>query len=68
MKQDEEETGGAGVPSRFNPRANLWRRVSSKNSVPQFIANTPSKEEKMFLWPENFSELKSKPISEDVEV
>ncbi|EAW12121.1 putative 2,3-diketo-5-methylthio-1-phosphopentane phosphatase [Aspergillus clavatus NRRL 1] len=56
MKEDQEKTGGEGTPARFNPRANMWRRVSSKQSVPQFIAATPSKEEKMFLWPESFSQ------------
>ncbi|KAI0148729.1 2,3-diketo-5-methylthio-1-phosphopentane phosphatase [Xylariaceae sp. FL1272] len=57
-EEDEKKTGGKGVPARFNPRANLWRRVSSKNAVPKYVMNTPSKEEKMFLWPEAFSELK----------
>jgi hypothetical protein len=66
MKSDEEKTGGAGKPTMFNPRANMWRRVSSKNAVPQFLAQTPSREEKMFLWPENFSELKQKTIAEDI--
>lgn len=33
MKEDEEKTGGVGKPVRFNPRANLWRRVSSQQSV-----------------------------------
>lgn len=32
-KEDEEKTKGLGRPARFNPRANLWRRVSSKNAV-----------------------------------
>ncbi|KAI1344716.1 2,3-diketo-5-methylthio-1-phosphopentane phosphatase [Xylariaceae sp. FL0016] len=58
-KEDEEKTGGKGMPAHFNPRANLWRRVSSKNAVPHYVANTPSREEKMFLWPEAFSELKT---------
>jgi len=60
MIEDEKKTGGAGKPVRFNPRANMWRRVSSKNAVPQYIAATPSKEEKMFLWPNAFSEYKPK--------
>jgi 2,3-diketo-5-methylthio-1-phosphopentane phosphatase len=33
MIEDEEKTHGQGRPARFNPRANLWRRVSSKNAV-----------------------------------
>ncbi|CZR53372.1 probable 2,3-diketo-5-methylthio-1-phosphopentane phosphatase, putative [Phialocephala subalpina] len=54
--EDEEKTKGKGMPARFNPRANLWRRVSSQKAVPRYIAATPSKEEKMFLWPSAFSE------------
>jgi len=75
-EEDQLKTGGAGKPARFNPRANLWRRVSSQNAVsyynswsillntnitfkvPSYVAATPTKEEKMFLWPESFSELK----------
>ncbi|KAI0813428.1 2,3-diketo-5-methylthio-1-phosphopentane phosphatase [Xylaria sp. FL0064] len=37
-KEDEEKTAGKGVPALFNPRANLWRRVSSKNAVPLYAA------------------------------
>ncbi|KAI0967340.1 2,3-diketo-5-methylthio-1-phosphopentane phosphatase [Xylaria arbuscula] len=37
-KEDEEKTAGKGLPARFNPRANLWRRVSSKNGVPLYAA------------------------------
>ena len=33
MKEDQEKTGGQGRPARFNPRANMWRRVSSKQAV-----------------------------------
>ena len=33
MLKDERKTGCAGKSVRFNPRANLWRRASSKNSV-----------------------------------
>lgn len=84
MEEDERKTKGMGKPARFNPRANMWRRVSSKQAVsfllpsslpffcfvrkrrldravltykkiPQYIALSPSKEEKMFLWPEAFS-------------
>ncbi|KAI0006640.1 2,3-diketo-5-methylthio-1-phosphopentane phosphatase [Xylariaceae sp. FL0662B] len=59
MEEDEKLTGGKGMPARFNPRANLWRRVSSKTAVPRYVVMTPSKEEKMFLWPEAFTELKT---------
>ena len=56
-KEDEEKTKGEGKPARFNPRANMWRRVSSQKVVPRILAITPSKEERMFLWPEAFSTL-----------
>ncbi|KAF3760940.1 putative 2,3-diketo-5-methylthio-1-phosphopentane phosphatase [Cryphonectria parasitica EP155] len=59
MAEDAQKTGGMGVPARFNPRANLWRRVSSKSAVPRYVVMTPAREDKMFLWPEAFSELKT---------
>ena len=69
MIEDEKKTKGQGVPARFNPRANMWRRVSSRQAVPTLVAATPSREEKMFLWPEAFSELKvSSSIPESVVV
>lgn len=34
--EDEEKTAGKGLPVRFNPRANLWRRVSSKTAIPRY--------------------------------
>ncbi|KAK5198899.1 hypothetical protein LTR99_000938 [Exophiala xenobiotica] len=55
-KIDDEKTHGKGLPATFNPRANMWRRASSKASVPFFAAMTPSKEEKAFLWPETFTQ------------
>ncbi|KAL1297233.1 hypothetical protein AAFC00_004796 [Neodothiora populina] len=64
-KADEEKTKGEGLPSIFNPRANMWRRASSKKSVPIFASMTP-REEKVFIWPETFSELK--PVQEGVSV
>lgn len=73
-KEDEEKTKGQGKPVRFNPRANLWRRVSSQKAVPRLVAATPTKEEKMWLWPEAFGELKGakpmggKGIAEEVAV
>lgn len=33
IKEDTEKTGGLGTPALFNPRANMWRRVSSKTAV-----------------------------------
>lgn len=33
LQEDLEKTGGTGVPARFNPRANMWRRISSKQTV-----------------------------------
>lgn len=56
LAEDQAKTHGVGKPLRFNPRANMWRRVSSKQAIPRFVAMTPSKEERMFLWPETFSE------------
>ncbi|KAJ6109342.1 Pdp3-interacting factor 1 [Penicillium sp. IBT 16267x] len=66
--EDQAKTGGVGKPVRYNPRANLWRRISSKEAVPTLMAAaTPSKEEKMFLWPETFSEAKPGTIEEGEE-
>ncbi|CAN8106174.1 unnamed protein product [Discula destructiva] len=66
--EDAQKTGGRGVPVLFNPRANLWRRVSSKSAVPRFAVLSPSREEKMFLWPEVYSELKTPGIERTVEL
>jgi 2,3-diketo-5-methylthio-1-phosphopentane phosphatase len=33
LAEDQEKTHGVGKPLRFNPRANMWRRVSSKQAV-----------------------------------
>ena len=55
-KIDQQKTQGKGMPSMFNPRANMWRRVSSKAAVPIWSAFTPSKEEKAFVWPETFTQ------------
>ncbi|OCT54903.1 Pdp3-interacting factor 1 [Cladophialophora carrionii] len=52
---DEQKTHGKGLPSNFNPRANMWRRVSSRAAVPIFAALSPAKEEKAFLWPDTFT-------------
>jgi hypothetical protein len=57
-EEDRKATGGRGVPKRFNPRADLWRRVSSRNAVPLYVVSTP-RDERMFLWPDVFSELKA---------
>ncbi|KAJ5717208.1 Pdp3-interacting factor 1 [Penicillium malachiteum] len=66
--EDQAKTGGVGKPIRYNPRANLWRRISSKEAVPTLMAAaTPSREEKMFLWPETFSEERPSTIQESEE-
>ncbi|KAJ9612052.1 hypothetical protein H2200_003647 [Cladophialophora chaetospira] len=54
-KVDQQRTLGKGLPSNFNPRANMWRRVSSRAAIPVFAALSPAKEEKAFLWPETFT-------------
>ncbi|EPS45254.1 hypothetical protein H072_766 [Dactylellina haptotyla CBS 200.50] len=33
-KEDQETTHGTGKPIQYNPRANFWRRASSKRGVP----------------------------------
>ena len=32
-REDQHKTGGVGKPVRYNPRANMWRRISSKEVV-----------------------------------
>ncbi|MCJ1308762.1 hypothetical protein MMC25_002416 [Agyrium rufum] len=59
MKQDEEATKGHGMPKMANPRANIWRRISSRNAVPLWNVATP-RDEKMFLWPEAYTEVTPK--------
>ncbi len=55
-KADDEKTHGQGLPASFNPRANMWRRVSNNQaSKPVFAALSPSKEGKDFNWPDTFS-------------
>lgn len=63
-EEDKKKTAGKGMPANYNPRANMWRRVSSKSAVPQIVAATPSREDKMFLWPEVYSELKTPQLEE----
>lgn len=31
--EDQKQTSGVGRPARYNPRANMWRRISSKEAV-----------------------------------
>ena len=38
LAEDQAKTGGHGKPLRFNPRANMWRRVSSKQAVRSLIS------------------------------
>jgi 2,3-diketo-5-methylthio-1-phosphopentane phosphatase len=54
MKEDEELTKGHGNPVVFNPRANMWRRVSSSKGKSILVAATP-RDERMFIWPEAFT-------------
>lgn len=54
--EDQKKTGGQGKPARYNPRANMWRSLSSKEAVPTLLATgTPTPAEKMSLWPDYFS-------------
>lgn len=68
MAEDAQKTGGKGMPARFNPRANLWRRVSSKSAVPRYIVMSPTREERMFLWPDAFTEFKTPGIETTLEL
>ncbi|KAK6332487.1 hypothetical protein TWF730_004153 [Orbilia blumenaviensis] len=34
VQEDQETTHGSGKPVQYNPRANFWRRASSKKAVP----------------------------------
>ena len=45
MVEDQQKTGGMGKPVRFNPRANLWRRVSSQKAVGISLSQNGSIEE-----------------------
>lgn len=61
-KVDDDKTKGRGLPTTFNPRANMWRRASSKSSIPVFSTMSPKKEERAFLWPEVFTQpIKTRP-------
>lgn len=57
MKEDTKKTAGAGKPMHYNPRANFWRKAIKKKNVPRFVKNS-TKEDKMHLWPEAFTEKK----------
>lgn len=52
-KDDDVKTRGLGSPNNFNPRADMWRKASSKAAASIFAALSP-REEKMFTWPEAF--------------
>lgn len=66
-KIDQQKTQGKGMPAKFNPRANMWRRVSSKASLPVWSVMSPTKEEKAWIWPETFTEKVGVTVEEDVE-
>lgn len=57
-KKDEEQTQGHGLPAMFNPRANLWRRASSRKALPLYKALTPI-DERMLVWPDIFTQMNS---------
>lgn len=57
-RTDEEKTKGRGVPARFNPRANMWRRASSKSALPVFAMMSP-RDEKVLEWPSLLSQLRT---------
>jgi 2,3-diketo-5-methylthio-1-phosphopentane phosphatase len=63
-RKDEVETKGRGLPMGFNPRANMWRRASSKTAVPVFAMMSP-KDEKVVEWPGIYSQLRT-PLSGNV--
>lgn len=52
-RDDDVKTRGLGSPNNFNPRANMWRKASSRAAASIFAALSPP-EEKMFIWPETF--------------
>ncbi|CAF9920653.1 MAG: hypothetical protein GOMPHAMPRED_002101 [Gomphillus americanus] len=62
VEEDAKATAGRGMPKRVNPRANIWRRISSTKNIPKIIAATP-RDEKIFLWPETFSERATAPVA-----
>lgn len=51
MAEDTHSKKSTGKAKYHNPRANFWRRMSSKQMVPMVIARTPV-EERMYYWPE----------------
>lgn len=54
MREDQQNKRRTGKAKYHNPRANFWRRLSSKQMLPQIVAKTPV-EERMYYWPETFS-------------
>lgn len=50
-EEDEKVTGGKGMPARYNPRANLWRRISN-NSNPHKPALMSPTTEKSGIFPD----------------
>lgn len=51
MRDDQQTQKRTGKAKYHNPRANFWRRLSSKQLVPMVVAKTPV-EERMYYWPE----------------
>ncbi|KIV90884.1 hypothetical protein PV10_05488 [Exophiala mesophila] len=63
-KVDDQQTHGKGLPATFNPRANMWRRASSKAAVPVFAAFSPVLEKSTFNFPETFPTTQSAVVSD----
>lgn len=57
-KVDEVKAKDNGLPSNFNPRANMWQHAANKTAIPIFAAIDP-RDERMFAWPEVFAQLKT---------
>jgi 2,3-diketo-5-methylthio-1-phosphopentane phosphatase len=66
-RADEERTRGKGLPEKFNPRANMWRRASSKMSMPVYKALTP-RDERVLIWPEIASLMDGNKAAESVAI
>lgn len=60
-KADEDKTKGIGLPATFNPRANHWRRASSRKAIPLYKAMTPI-EERMLIWPDILTQMNPAPV------
>lgn len=57
-EEDDEATGGRGLPVRYNPGANVWRRMSGNASVPRSMPPV-DKELKEFFQRDNSTQGKT---------